>query len=106
MDDLLNLLDQGKRHAPTANRSLTCLPVTASSTTDSCASVQVRWLTEELGFDVGINYKTSNVDAELRKAAPDGIDCFYDNVGANILDTVLLQMNLFGRVCLCGAIST
>lgn len=39
------------------------------------------WLTKELGFDNAINYKTQNVDSELTKAAPDGVDCYFDNVG-------------------------
>lgn len=39
-----------------------------------------KWLTEELGFDHFINYKTQNVAEELRIIAPDGVDCYFDNV--------------------------
>lgn len=39
-----------------------------------------KWLTEELGFDHFINYKTQNVEEELKKVAPKGIDCYFDNV--------------------------
>ncbi|XP_048526672.1 prostaglandin reductase 1-like isoform X2 [Dendroctonus ponderosae] len=65
-----------------------------------------KWLTEELGFDYFINYKTQNVEEELRKAAPQGVDCYYDNVGGEITTTVLNQMNAFGRVALSGSISS
>lgn len=39
-----------------------------------------KWVTKELGFDHFINYKTQNVGEELKKAAPNGVDCYYDNV--------------------------
>ena len=70
---------------------------------DKCAM-----LTTELGFDGAIDYKAgiSSVQTELRRLCPDGIDCYFDNVGGDILDCVLGQMNCFGRVAFCGAIST
>ncbi|XP_015123536.1 prostaglandin reductase 1 [Diachasma alloeum] len=65
-----------------------------------------RWLTEELGFDHAINYKTGNVGEELRKAAPEGVDCFFDNVGGQISSTIIYQMKLMGRVSVVGSISS
>lgn len=63
-----------------------------------------RWLTE-LGFDAAIDYKSEDVDAALRRLCPGGIDVYFDNVGGAILDAVLGQMNVFGRVAICGLIS-
>ncbi|KAL1509771.1 hypothetical protein ABEB36_004456 [Hypothenemus hampei] len=64
-----------------------------------------KWLTEELGLDYFINYKTQNIEEELKKAAPNGIDCYFDNVGGEISTTIINQMNTFGRVSICGSIS-
>jgi NADPH-dependent curcumin reductase CurA len=63
------------------------------------------WLTDELGFDAWIDYKSEDVAARLRQTCPDGIDVFFDNVGGDILDAVLGQINLHARIALCGAIS-
>jgi NADPH-dependent curcumin reductase CurA len=64
-----------------------------------------KWLTDELGFDAAINYKSEDVFGALKKACPDGIDVYFDNVGGDILSHVLFQMNLHGRVACCGAVS-
>lgn len=65
-----------------------------------------KWLENEKGFDKAINYKNANVEEELRKAAPDGIDCFFDNVGGMLGYIIQEQMRMFGRISTCGAIST
>jgi hypothetical protein len=65
-----------------------------------------RWLTEELGFDAAIDYKSQDVGAELDRLCPDGIDCNFENVGGKIMNAVISRMNNFGRVALCGMIST
>jgi NADPH-dependent curcumin reductase CurA len=64
-----------------------------------------RYVTDELGFDACVDYKGGNIAADLKAAAPKGIDVYFENVGGEILDTVLLQMNLFGRIPVCGLIS-
>lgn len=64
-----------------------------------------RYLTEELGIDGAINYKKELVRKGLRDHCPDGIDVFFDNVGGDILNEVLGQINLFARIVLCGMIS-
>ncbi|MGZ4519879.1 MAG: NADP-dependent oxidoreductase, partial [Mycobacteriaceae bacterium] len=63
------------------------------------------WLTEELGFDAAIDYKSGSVGRALRTAAPEGIDIYFDNVGGEILDAALTRLRRNARVVLCGAIS-
>jgi NADPH-dependent curcumin reductase CurA len=64
-----------------------------------------RWLTGELGFDAAINYKTENVLEALKRECPNGIDVAFENVGGQILDSVLALINLGARISLCGMIS-
>lgn len=64
-----------------------------------------QWLTNELGFDAAINYKTEDVSASLKKHCPKGIDVYFDNVGGQILDAVLGQINHKARISVCGLIS-
>jgi NADPH-dependent curcumin reductase CurA len=64
-----------------------------------------RWITESLGFDAAINYRTEDVADALRRHCPDGIDIYFENVGGKILEAVLDRMNNFGRIPACGMIS-
>lgn len=64
-----------------------------------------RWLTEKLGFDAAINYKTQSVPECLQELCPNGIDVFFDNVGGKTLDTVLSLINVKARIVICGMIS-
>ena len=64
------------------------------------------WLTDELGFDACIDYKREDVAARLKELAPDGVDVFFDNVGGELLDTVLRRIAMRARIVLCGDIST
>uniref|UniRef100_A0A2A4J3P3 Prostaglandin reductase 1 n=1 Tax=Heliothis virescens TaxID=7102 RepID=A0A2A4J3P3_HELVI len=66
---------------------------------------KVKWL-EEIGFDKAINYKTADASAALKKAAPKGVDCYFDNVGGELSSIIINQMNEFGRVSVCGSISS
>lgn len=62
---------------------------------------------KELGFDHGFNYKTvSSLDETLRGAAPDGYDCYFDNVGGDFSSAVIPLMKQFGRIAVCGNISS
>jgi NADPH-dependent curcumin reductase len=63
------------------------------------------WVTDDLGLDACIDYKSEDLSARLRETCPEGIDVFFDNVGGEILDAVLAQINLHARIALCGAIS-
>jgi NADPH-dependent curcumin reductase CurA len=64
------------------------------------------WLTGELGFDGAIDYKNEDVGAALDRLCPNGVDVNFENVGGAIMDAVVARMNNFGRMPLCGMIST
>ncbi len=63
------------------------------------------WLVKELGFDAAVDYKTGPIFKALKAAAPKGIDVYFDNVGGDVLEACLFQMNNSGRISCCGAIS-
>merc|ERR1712012_852411 len=62
------------------------------------------WL-KSIGFDHAFNYKKTDVTESLAKAAPKGVDCYFDNVGGEMSVAVLNAMNTRGRAAVCGAIS-
>ncbi|MCC3158021.1 NADP-dependent oxidoreductase [Hymenobacter sp. 15J16-1T3B] len=67
---------------------------------------KIAYLKDELGFDEAINYKTADVAAALAQACPDGVDCYFDNVGGAVTDAVYGLLNKHARIALCGQIST
>ena len=77
-----------------------CRVVGIAGSPDKC-----KWVTDDLGFDACLNYKTDHIAARLKQTCPKGIDVYFDNVGGDSLDAVLAQINLRARVVLCGAIS-
>ncbi len=64
------------------------------------------YVVDELGFDACIDYKSQDVGAELDRLAPNGIDINFEHVGGDIMVQVLRRMKLFGRIALCGMISS
>ena len=64
-----------------------------------------RWVVEALGFDACIDYKSGSVKDGLKAHCPGGVDIYFDNVGGEILDTVLTRINRKARIVVCGAIS-
>ncbi|MEE2784172.1 MAG: NADP-dependent oxidoreductase [Pseudomonadota bacterium] len=66
---------------------------------------KVDLLTGELGFDYAFNYKDGHILQHLREGAPDGLDIYFDNVGAEHLQAAIMHMRPFGRIPLCGAIA-
>lgn len=62
-------------------------------------------LVDDLGFSAAINYRAEDVSAKLKECCPDGIDVYFDNVGGDISDAVITQMNKDSHVILCGQIS-
>ena len=63
------------------------------------------YLKNELGIDAAINYKTANVGQALAEACPNGIDIYFDNVGGDVSDSVMMQINKGARISICGQIS-
>lgn len=77
-----------------------CRAVGLAGSDDKCA-----WMTDELGFDAAINYKTAELDVAIQAACPNGVDVYFDNVGGEILDLALRFINQGARIPICGAIS-
>ena len=68
---------------------------------------KVAALKSKFGFDEAINYKTTeNMQEAVAAAAPDGVDIYFDNVGGDISDAVIFNMNKYGRIAICGTISS
>jgi NADPH-dependent curcumin reductase CurA len=63
------------------------------------------YVVKELGFDACVDYKAGKLKDDLKAAAPNGIDCHFENVGGEILDAALARMNAFSRIAVCGLIS-
>ncbi|RUQ14388.1 NADP-dependent oxidoreductase [Corynebacterium genitalium] len=60
---------------------------------------------KSIGFDEAFNYKDGDVNGQLAKAAPEGIDVYFDNVGGDHLEAAIQNANTFGRIAMCGAIA-
>ena len=63
------------------------------------------YVTRELGFDACIDYKAGNLARDLKDACPKGVDVYFENVGGEMLDTLLRNMNVFSRIIVCGLIA-
>ena len=63
------------------------------------------WVVKELGFDACIDYKNDDLKAGLKEHCSKGVDIYFDNVGGDILDTVLTRITRGARIIICGAIS-
>ncbi|KAG8228102.1 hypothetical protein J437_LFUL000104 [Ladona fulva] len=70
------------------------------------SDTKCKWLKDELKFDAAFNYKKVCVKDALKEAAPNGVDCYFDNVGGQISSDIILHMNPNGRIAVCGAISS
>jgi NADPH-dependent curcumin reductase CurA len=66
---------------------------------------KIAMLLEDYGLDAAFNYRAGPVAEQLRAAAPDGIDVYFDNVGGEHLEAALGALRRWGRVAICGAIS-
>jgi NADPH-dependent curcumin reductase CurA len=77
-----------------------CRAIGIAGGADKC-----RYLTQELGFDGAIDYKSGDVKEGLKQHCPQGVNVYFDNVGGDILDTVLTRITRGARIVICGAIS-
>ena len=68
-------------------------------------AAKCEWVVRELGFDACVDYKGGSVKDGLKELCPQGVDVYFDNVGGEILDTVLTRINRKARIVICGAIS-
>jgi NADPH-dependent curcumin reductase CurA len=66
---------------------------------------KVRALTEELGFDVGLDHRSPDFRDQLAEATPDGIDVYFENVGGHVADAVGRRLNKFARIPVCGLVA-
>ncbi|CAJ2509334.1 Uu.00g143600.m01.CDS01 [Anthostomella pinea] len=77
-----------------------CKVIGIAGSDDKCA-----WLKEELGFDAALNYKSTSFREDFKKATPDFIDLYWDNVGGEILEMALDRAKFRARFVMCGSIS-
>jgi len=63
------------------------------------------YVVKELGFDACVDYKAGNLPDDLKAATPEGIDCYFENVGGELMDAVFRRLNPYSRVALCGLIA-
>ena len=68
-------------------------------------AAKCEFVVKELGFDACIDYRAGEVREGLKLHCPKGVDVYFDNVGGEILDTVLTRINRKARIIICGAIS-
>ena len=63
------------------------------------------WVQDGLGFDDCVDHRTMDMRRELQAACPNGIDCYFENVGGAVQALVFDQLNAFARVAMCGMVS-
>ncbi|XP_049873136.1 prostaglandin reductase 1-like [Pectinophora gossypiella] len=88
-------------HVGQIGKLMGCRVVGFAGTDEKC-----KYLEQELGFDRAFNYKTVDIKSALKEGAPKRVDCYFDNVGGEISSTIINYMNKYGRVAVCGSISS
>lgn len=77
-----------------------CRVIGTAGGADKCA-----WVKNELGFDEVLDYKVGGIHKQLKAAAPEGIDVYFDNTGGDVLAAAIARMNMWGRIACCGNVS-
>ncbi|XP_050680027.1 prostaglandin reductase 1-like [Leptidea sinapis] len=88
-------------HVGQIAKKMGCRVIGFAGSDDKC-----NYLEKELGFDRVYNYKTTDIRTALKDGAPKRVDCYFDNVGGEISTTIMSYMNKYGRVAVCGSISS
>ncbi|CAH4028436.1 unnamed protein product [Pieris brassicae] len=88
-------------HAGQIAKILGCKVIGFAGSAKKC-----EYLVNELGFDHAFNYKDADIIEALMSVAPNGVDCYFDNVGGDLSYKIMRQMKRNGRVAVCGSIST
>jgi NADPH-dependent curcumin reductase CurA len=81
-------------------KDMGCRAVGIAGGPDKC-----RLVVDAFGFDACIDYKAPDLAGQLKAAAPDGVDVYFDNVGGEILETVMGQCNRLARIPVCGVLA-
>lgn len=81
-------------------KAMGCTVIGIAGGAEKCALV-----VQEFGFDACVDYKADDLDGQLASAVPGGIDIYFDNVGGEILDTVMAHCNKSARIPVCGVLS-
>ncbi len=77
-----------------------CRVIGTAGGADKCA-----WVKNDLGFDEVLDYKAGGIYKQLKAAAPEGIDVYFDNTGGDVLAAAIARMNQWGRIACCGNVS-
>ena len=81
-------------------KSMGCRVIGIAGGAEKCLVVE-----DEFGMDACCDYKAPDLAGQLAKAAPNGIDVYFDNVGGEVLDTAMAQLNRGARIAVCGVLS-
>ena len=68
-------------------------------------AAKVKHVIDDLGFDACVDYRAPSFRDDFKAATPKGVDCLFENVGGDVMETVVARFNPFARMALCGLVS-
>ena len=68
-------------------------------------AAKVKHVIDDLGFDACVDYRSPSFRDDFKAATPKGVDCLFENVGGDVMETVVARFNPFARMALCGLVS-